>query len=239
MPKKDIDMIADELWWICKEYNGIPSQTVDKSAYAKALHYLKTYAETPQIKAIIREYNLSPPRTYSKDGPILPLGLEEIKKVLEERGRMPLCTEEKRLYHQVNYFLKKNSGDEEVSRLKMIYAASGCCPLYEKTVDSHLKRIQPYRRVVQSMEYVLATYHKYHELPARNTVPMKLVCHLLENPSQKLLVGKIACSIMSSKKIINFLTELKELGCDNELFINSLNGLVKQKKEADKQSGES
>lgn len=41
MPKKDIDLIADELWWICKEYNGIPSQTVDKKAYSKARYIIK------------------------------------------------------------------------------------------------------------------------------------------------------------------------------------------------------
>ena len=55
MPKKDIDIIADELWWICKEYNGIPSQTVDKKAYSKALYILKTYGETPQIKAVFAQ----------------------------------------------------------------------------------------------------------------------------------------------------------------------------------------
>ena len=188
MSKKDIDIIADELWWICKEHNGIPSQTVDKSAYAKALRYLKTYAETPQIKAVIKEFSLSLPRIYTKHDsvrPVHPLELEDVKSVLEERGRMPRWPEEGQLYHQVNYFMKKNSEDEEVNRLKMIYAASGCCPLYEKTVDSYLTRVLSYRRVVQSMEYVLATYQKYHELPARNTVPMKLVRHFLKNPSQE------------------------------------------------------
>lgn len=140
MPKKDIDLIADELWWICKEYNGIPSQTVDKKAYSKAQYCLKIYGDKPEIKAVIKEFNLSLPRTYRRGISGLPLGIEEVKKILEERGRMPLCPEEDSLYHKVKYFFKKNAENEEVKRLKRIYASGDVCPLYEKTGVLSLER---------------------------------------------------------------------------------------------------
>ena len=98
MPKKDIDIIADELWWICKEYNGIPSQTVDKKAYSKALYILKTYCETPQIKAVVKEYNLSL-KNYNKDKESR---IAEVLAILEERKAMPHSSQEK--VHRVTHY---------------------------------------------------------------------------------------------------------------------------------------
>ena len=106
MPKKDIDIIADELWWICKEYNGIPSQTVDKRAYSKALYYLKTYGERPEIKAVIQEFKLILPKKYSKSSSGKSFGLEDVRKILEERGRMPRLPDEEQLYHKVKIYTR-------------------------------------------------------------------------------------------------------------------------------------
>lgn len=225
MPKKDLDLLADELWWICKEHNGIPSQTVDKRAYSKALYCLKTYGDRPEIKAVIKEFNLTLPKKYSNHSDIK-LDIEEIKKLLEERGRMPLCPEEEILYHKVRYFFKKNADNEEVKRLKRIYASGDCCPLYEKTPDSHLNRVQPYRRVLKSMQYVLDTYRMYHDFPARNTVPMKLVRYILENPSQQIEYRGFYMTIPLYEFNV-FLTNLVELGCEDEMVINNWNKLNK------------
>ena len=100
MPKKDFDIAVDEVWWILKEYNGIPSGKVDRPAYAKVLYYLKNYGDTPQVKSLIREFNLKLPRAKAKST----LGIDEIKKILEERERMPRLPDEEQLYHKVKYF---------------------------------------------------------------------------------------------------------------------------------------
>jgi hypothetical protein len=225
MPKKDIDLIADELWWICKEYNGIPSQTVDKKAYQKALYCLKTYSDKPEIKAVIKEYNLSLPRTNSRN----PLRIEEVKKILEERGRMPYCPTEKELYYQVRYFFKKYGNDEEVKRLKMIYASGDICPLYEKTgeLPLGLGRASTIERVRKSMKYVLDTYRIYKVFPAANTVPMKRVRCLLEQPSSFLPSRYFTIYVISEKEFSDFLGELIDLGCQDEMVVDNWNKLNK------------
>ena len=227
MPKKDIDLISDELWWICKEYNGIPSQTVDKNAYSRALHYLKTYGDRPEIKAVIKEFNLSLPKTKKRNNIGAPLGLEDVKRVLEERGRMPYIPTEGALYYQVNYFLKKNKDDEEVKRLNRVYASGDCCPLYERKLDNLLHKIQPYHRIVQSIDYVINTYEQYHEFPAKNTVPMKLVRLLLQNPQIKYRVGKRRETTIAPQLFSEFLNKLVSLGCEDEMVVNNWNILNK------------
>ena len=222
MPKKDFDIAVDEVWWILKEYNGIPSGKIDRAAYAKVSYYLKNYSDTPQIQSLIKEFNLTPQRTKAKRTS----GIEEIINILEERERMPRLPDEDQLYHKVRYFFKKNEKDEEVKRLKMIYASGDCCPLYEKTPDSHLNRVQPYRRVLKSMQYILDTYRMYHEFPARNTVPMKIVRYLLENPSQQLEHRGFYITL-PSYEFNAFLTALVELGCEDEMVISNWNKLNK------------
>jgi hypothetical protein len=229
MPKKDIDLIADELWWICKEYNGIPSQTVDKKAYSKALYSLKTYGDRPEIKAVIKEYNLSLPKTNLRSVTGRSLGIEEVKKILEERGRMPYCPTEKALYYQVKYFFKKNGNDEEVKRLKMIYASGDCCPLYEKTGELRLGqgRSNTIEMVRKSMKYVLDTYRIYKVFPAVNTVPMKRVRRLLEQPSIFLPSRYFTIYVISEKEFADFLGELSDLGCQDEMVLDNWNKLNK------------
>ena len=227
MPKKDIDIIADELWWICKEYNGIPSPTVDKKAYSKALYTLRTYGGTPQIKTIVKELNLTIPRTNSKKCSWGPLELEEIKRILKERGRMPYCPTEKPLYYQVKYFFKKYGEDEEVKRLKFIYASGDCCPLYEKDPENYINKVQRYDRIIQSLDYIVMVFELYREFPAKNTIPMKLVRYLLENPTTKYDIGKIYKVPIPDHVLNSFLTKLIELGCEDELVIDNWNKLNK------------
>ncbi len=231
MPKKDIDIIVDELRRICKEYNGIPSQTVDKKAYSKALYILKTYGETPQIKAVIKEFNLSLPRTNSRTMTGRPMGIEKVEKFLAERGRMPYCPTEKSLYYQVRYFFKKNVDDEEVKRLKMIYASGDCCPLYEKGGGkiriAGLGRSATIKRVRISMEYVLETFRMYRMFPAVNTIPMKLVRNLLKDPSIYLPSKRYNLFCIAEKEFAAFLQDLIELGCEDEMVIDNWNKINK------------
>lgn len=224
MPRKDISVIADELWWICKEYDGIPSQTVDRKAYSKAKYYLKTYSDRPEIKSVIKEFNLTLPRTYTKIDSGHPLSLEEVKMTLEERGRMPRIPEELQLYHKVNYFFKKNCDNEEVKRLEMIYGYF--CPLYERggiVRYSGRGRAATIKRVQISMEYVLETYKKYKEFPAINTIPMKFVRVLLERPWKFLPSQYYTMFVISENEFTFFLKELIDLGCNDEMVIYNWN----------------
>ena len=221
MPKINFDIAVDEVWWILKEHNGIPSGKVDRAAYAKVLYYLKTYSHTPQIKALIKEFNLAMPKTKAKRTS----GIEEIKRILEERGRMPRLPDEEQLYHKVKYFFKKNGGDEEVKRLKMIYASGDCCPLYEKEPNNYVNNIQPYKRILASLDYVVMTFEHYHVFPAENTVPMKLVRHLFENPSTKYTIGKLFDVSIPDHVLNSYLTKLIDLGCEDEMVIDNWNKL--------------
>ena len=94
---------------------------------------------------------------------------------------MPYCPIEKSLYCQVKYFFKKYSEYEEVKRLKVIYASGDCCPLYERDPENYIKKVQPYDRIIQSLDYIVMAFELYREFPAKNTIPMKLVRYLLEN----------------------------------------------------------
>ena len=225
MPKKDFDIAVDEVWWILKEYNGIPSGKIDRAAYAKVSYYLKNYSDTPQIKSLIKEFNLTPQRTNAKRTS----GIEEIIKILEERQRMPRLPDEEQLYHKVKYYFKKNGNDEEVKRLKMIYASGDVCPLYEKTGELPLGqgRSCTIERVRKSMKYVLDTYRIYKVFPAANTVPMKRVRSLLEHPSRFLPSRYFTVYVISEKEFSDFIGELIDLGCEDEMVINNWNILNK------------
>ena len=230
MPKIDFDIAVDEVWWILKEHNGIPSQKVDKAAYAKVSYYLKRYWDTPQIKSLIKEFNLTLPRANSRRCSWGPLKIEEIKRILEERGRMPYCPIEKSLYYQVKYFFKKYSENEEVKRLKVIYASGDCCPLYERDPENYIKKVQPYDRIIQSLDYIVMAFELYREFPAKNTIPMKLVRYLLKNPSTKYNIGKLYYVPIPDHVLNSYLTKLINLGCDDEMVIDNWNKINKTNK---------
>lgn len=57
---------AEELRNILLKYNGIPSQKVDKKAYANVKYHLQTYGNMPEIKALIEEFNLVIPVAFKQ-----------------------------------------------------------------------------------------------------------------------------------------------------------------------------
>ena len=140
---------------------------------------------------------------------------------------MPFCPTEKQLYYKVRYFFKKNGDNEEVKRLKVIYASGDCCPLYEKDPDNYINNVQPYDRIIQSLDYIVMAFELYHEFPAKNTIPMKLVRYLLENPSTKYDIGKLFDVTIPDHVLNSYLTKLIELGCKDEMVIDNWNKLNK------------
>ena len=58
-PRTDIGTKADELRRILVEYNGMPSEKGNKSAYAKVRYIVKRYGEEPSIKSVLQEFNIT------------------------------------------------------------------------------------------------------------------------------------------------------------------------------------
>lgn len=56
--KANIDKLFCDLRWILLKYNGIPSQKVDKLAYAKARRIIVLYNDEPAIQELISIYNI-------------------------------------------------------------------------------------------------------------------------------------------------------------------------------------
>ena len=214
MPKKDIDIIADELWWICKEYNGIPSQTVDKKAYSKALYILKTYGETPQIKAVIKEYNLSL-KNYNKDKESR---IAEVLAILEERKAMPHSSQEKALYGFVKDFFKQYKDDPDIEKIKYQYAGPSCYPLPdystgEKQTQWDYSGMWKKKKIHLAFDYVKYVWKRYGIVPADNTKPMQEVMDVIHCFCR--YIGK-----RSSKEeieiLFSFSKQMEELGCKDE-----------------------
>ncbi len=214
---KDINIIADELWRICKDYNGVPSQTVDKRAYSKALRIIKTYGETPQIKAVIKEYNISL-KSYNKDKES---HIAEILAILEERKAMPNSSQEKALYGFVKDFFRKYKDDPEIEKLKYQYVGPSCFPLpdsvYSKFVQEKMEVTSTKSHLIDAYKYILYVWNQYGILPADNTKPMQEVMHKIEYYS------KYAGQRMSNNELdglFSFSKTLEELGCKDKLLCN-------------------
>lgn len=128
MPRKpiDIDEKLKDLRSILEKYNGIPSQTVDRKAYANVKYYAKNYSDNPKVKSLLEEFGVV---IGDKKGSSFEESLNSFKTQLEQLGKLPSIKENQSLYTGLRYFFTKYSDRPEVEKLKYIYAHSSCYPL--------------------------------------------------------------------------------------------------------------
>jgi hypothetical protein len=97
---------------------------VDRAAHANIKYYIKNYGDAPEIKALIDEFSLDMPKESKFAN-----RLKEITAILERDRMIPLATRNKEEYQAVSYFFRHYKDEQEVVRLKYIYADSDCFPL--------------------------------------------------------------------------------------------------------------
>ena len=147
-----------------------------------------------------------------------------IKSILESNNRIPDSVINKEDYQAVYYFFKHYAQNEEVIKLKYIYADVDCFPLDGKKArrikpsNFNLKNLFKVRQLKWSCDYVLYVYKKYGVVPAENSYPMQLIkrASLIED---KITDGYYANSI---KSVID---EITNLGC-NEPSILLLKNII-------------
>ena len=215
--KNDIDKIIEELRDILEKYNGIPSQTVDRVAYARVKYYAKRHADNPPIKALLEEFNVNIGEGKGLDFETF---YNKIKTELEIEGRIPAVKDNQTLYSSVKYFFKKFARNPEVEKLKWIYAHSSCYPLAEskenrpefQTNAIYIGCVPAYTKWKHdaSLEYILYVFQKYKELPAPNSKPMEELKYTINKWYRYQDRGK--------ENLKNYLETLIGLGC-NEPFI--------------------
>ena len=179
----DIRIKAEECRNILQRYNGIPSQTVDRKAYAKIKATLQRYGEKPEIKALIEEFNIKVPgRNYKNNK-------ESIEAILMEYQGMPSSSKENTLYHRIQAFFKSHRDDPEVERMMYIYGSNECYPLSSSNLNKPVKSIDILGRIGQRWwdwksdaiySYVVYVVERYGVLPARHSKPMELLWESIE-----------------------------------------------------------
>ncbi|MBD5427535.1 MAG: leucine-rich repeat domain-containing protein, partial [Treponema sp.] len=226
MARRSVNMNekAAELKAVLEKYNGIPSQTQDRKAYANIKYYAKNYANHPKIKELLEEFNV---KIGCKGTVKFESTLDEIKQNLDELGLIPSIKDNQSLYCSIRYFFKKYENTPEVEELKHIYAHSSCYPLPESKAirpeyepnTIYIGCVPDYVKWKQNsaFEYILFVYRKYGKLPARNTKPMEEL---------RYSIGKWYRyqDQNNSNKNLKFLLEnLINLGCQEEFVEEAFN----------------
>lgn len=174
----DINEKVKELRSILIKYNGLPSQAVDRIAYANIKYYIKKYGDDTRVQSLVDEFNINIGNKSCSD---FNNKYEEIKETLKVQGRIPSCNEDRPLYDKVQYFFKKYADNPDVEELKYIYAHNSCYPLPESKRNK--PNFNPFTIYIAqsdyskwqfnaSFEYIIFVYARYSVLPAPNTKPM-------------------------------------------------------------------
>lgn len=228
----NIDDKIFELRAILEKYNGIPSQTQDRKAYANIKYYAKKYADNPKIKGLLEEFKVQ----IGEKGTVkFESSLEEIKQALAEIGHIPSITDNQSLYCSIRYFFKKYNDTPEVEELKYIYAHSSCYPLPESKAKRpeyepftiYIGCVPDYVKWKQNsaFEYILYVYNRFGRLPGQNTKPMEEL---------KYSIGKWYRyqDKNTSNQNLKFLIEnLIQLGCNEEFIIEAFNSFSFEEEE--------
>ena len=170
---------AEELRNILLKYNGIPSQKVDKKAYANVKYHLQTYGNMPEIKALIEEFNLVIPGRLDKTAK-----LEKVKTILLEHEGIPNSTTERGQYDYIRFYFRDHKQDPEVLKLMYIYASPECYPIKEAILSQPAKGRDIWGRIDSkwyqwrtdsNIKYALYVFDTYGMLPARHSKPMEQI----------------------------------------------------------------
>lgn len=122
--KLNITDTISEIKQIIDKYGGIPSQQVDKAAYAKINYVIKHYGETLEVKSFLTEYGgLLISNSTSKRGKRVDLQtkVEEFMQIIEKYGKIPSQNEDRKAYANITYYLKNYTDTPEIQKFLSEY----------------------------------------------------------------------------------------------------------------------
>jgi len=174
---------AEEFKIVLDKFGGMPKASQDKKAYALISYYIKNYSDVPEIRSLIEQYNLFDARLRrSRD--TTKITKEAVISIIEKEGRIPSPKGNHVLYDKIKNFLKRNTSDPDLIRLKYKIADRSCFPLQNTKFgpnpgsgfDYASQTVSPEWikwRSNTSFEFIGFVYDKYGEFPNYNTVPME------------------------------------------------------------------
>ena len=226
--KIDLDKKIVQLRSLLVKYGGLPSQTVDRAAYANIRYFVKNYGEDERVKNLIHEFHIEIGSKERHSCNNFEQRLEEIETCLKKVGKVPSIKEDATLYCSIRYFFKKFSDREEVVRLKYIYVYGDVYPLNESKEDR-----PPYFynspdlgnkydfsqwKSNAAYEYIYFVYSHFGELPGSNTKPMEELHYSLDKWTRY--------QDTSKKEIRNLISYLFENGCKDEIIVKAHYSIV-------------
>lgn len=222
-PKIDLDKKIIQLRAILSKYGGLPSQKVDKVAYANIKYFVKTYGDDERIKNLMHEYNIEIGSNIKHSNNNYELRLVEIEKYLKAEGKIPSIKDDATNYNSIRYFFQKFADRKEVLRLKYLYVYGDIYPLDES--KEKRPKYQPYTIYLDgrldysiwksnsAYEYIYFVYSHYGELPGRNTKPMVELRYSLNRWTRFQDEHK--------KEIRNLISYLFDNGCRDTLVVKA------------------
>lgn len=218
MPKiVDIVEKAEELRSVLQKYNGLPSCEEDRAARSLIMYYIKKHADAPEIKKLIEDFSLESSAVPQKGYDVR---LKEVLSILDKHGCIPESVSYPVDYQAVLFFFRQYKDNEEVKRLKYLYADSDSFPLTDREMRKkyafrflNLLRKDRVWGISISCEYVLFVYKKYGELPVEKCLPMKYIRSTSAN-RMKMRNRKIP------ETLSKFVNEMLELGCNDPYVLS-------------------
>lgn len=222
MPKElDFDNVVCKLREILEKHKGMPAQRVDSNAYQFARRYIKRYIDEPEIKELIREFNITfrrtPEQAY-KEKTIL------VKAILEGKEHLPYTRTYKELILK-NYFWRYKD-DETAKMLKFKYAHEYAQRDVIKSLREHnLKKFTGGLFIDWKFRaaYTIIVYNNYNILPIFIHRVYEQALEYEKN--QNILVfERISQFYKDEIKIKNqLILYLYKMGCRDEIIVKTYN----------------
>ena len=221
--KVDLEKRITQLRFLLSKYGGIPSQNVDRVAYAKIKYLLKTYGDDERVKNLIQDYNIEISSYIKYSNKNYELRLEEIEGYLKAEGKIPSVKDDATHYNSIRYFFQKFSDRKEVIRLKYRYVYGDIYPLNESKEkrpkylpnNIYLDGWLDYSiwKSNSAYEYIYFVYSHFGELPGCNTKPMVELRYSLNK--------WIRFQDVQKKEIRNLISYLFDNGCRDTLIVKA------------------
>ena len=159
--KINITETISELKQIIDKYGGIPSQQVDKAAYAKINYVIKRYADSKEVKKFLSEYSdvfMSDAMTKKGRRIDLRSKVDEFKQIIKKYGKIPSQYEDRKAYQKTEKDIYDYEGRSAVlshkirETPKVPEAHSRACHCHKGTesaaeiISCHILQIQKYNQ---------------------------------------------------------------------------------------------
>lgn len=178
----DLTIKVAELRKMLVKYGGIPSQTVDRKAYALIKSYLQRHSDAPEIIALVEEFSLITPKRLNEEEQ-----LEKVKKCLNKYEGIPSSLVDDKSYRLVKRIFKAYSQKPEVIKLMYLSASNEVFSLQDENRPDRWRDVwggtnaEYYQwRQDKALQYISYVYERYGVLPYKNTKPMEVLWHTID-----------------------------------------------------------